>query len=68
MGDVLKILDRFRITGRGVVYTVKISKGCIIHIGDVLSDLKVNRFEISGIEMFRGIMPEGKSFEDCLLD
>ena len=26
MGDVLRILDRFRITGRGVVYTVKISK------------------------------------------
>lgn len=67
MGDVLRILDRFRITGRGVVYTVKISKGCIIHIGDVLLDLRGNRFEVSGIEMFRGIIAEGKSFEDMPL-
>lgn len=65
--DDLCILDRFRITGRGVVYTVKISKGCIIHIGDVLLDLRGNRFEVSGIEMFRGIIAEGKSFEDMPL-
>lgn len=33
-------------------------------MGDDLSDLRGNRFEVSGIEMFRGMLPEGKSFED----
>lgn len=44
MSDVLRILDRFRITGRGIVYTVKRSKGAVIHMGDIFSDLKGNRF------------------------
>lgn len=67
MSDVLRILDRFRITGRGTVYTVKVSKGTNIRRGDILSDLRGNRFEVSGIEMFRRWMPEGKSFEDMPL-
>ncbi len=64
MGDVLRIIDRFKITGHGVVYTVKISKGANVRMGDLLSDLRGNRFEVSGIEMFRRKIPEGKTFED----
>lgn len=67
MGDVLRILDRFRITGHGIVYTVKINKGACIRMGDVLSDLRGNRFEVSGIEMCRRKMPEGKTLEDMPL-
>ena len=63
MSDVLRILDRFRITGRGIVYTVKINKGACIRMGDILSDLRGNRFEVSGIEMCRRKMPEGKILE-----
>lgn len=53
MGDVLRILDRFRITGRGIVYTVKINKGACIRMGDVLSDLRGNRFEVKNHECRR---------------
>ena len=60
MGDVLRIIDRFKITGHGVIYTVKISKGTNVRMGDLLSDLRGNRFEVSGIEMFRRKIPEGK--------
>lgn len=60
MGDVLRIIDRFKITGHGVIYTVKISKGANVRRGDLLSDLRGNRFEVSGIEMFRRKIPEGK--------
>ena len=68
MGDVLRILDRFRITGLGIVYTVKINKGACIRMGDVLSDLRGNRVEVSGIEMCRRKMPEGKTLEDMSLE
>lgn len=67
MSDVLRILDRFRITGRGTVYTVKVGKGTTIRRGDVLSDLRGNQFEVSGIEMFRGWRTKGKSLEDMPL-
>ena len=67
MGDVLRIIDRFKITGYGVIYTVKISKGANVRMGDLLSDLRGNRFEVSGIEMFRRKIPEGKTFEDMPL-
>lgn len=67
MGDILRILDRFRITGRGIVYTVKINKDACIRMGDILSDLKENRFEVSGIEMSRRKMSEGKTLEDMPL-
>ena len=56
MGDVLRIIDRFKITGHGVIYTVKISKGANVRMGDILSDLRGNRFEVSG-----------KTFEDMPL-
>lgn len=48
MGDVLRIIDRFKITGHGVIYTVKISKGANVRMGDLLSDLRGNRFEGRG--------------------
>lgn len=67
MGDVLRIIDRFKITGHGVIYTVKISKGANVRMGDLLSDLRGNRFEVSGIEMFRRKIPEGRTFEDMPL-
>ena len=67
MGDVLRIIDRFKITGHGVIYTVKISKDANVRMGDILSDLRGNRFEVSGIEMFRRKIPEGKTFEDMPL-
>lgn len=67
MGDILRIIDRFRITGRGIVYTVKINKDACIRMGDILSDLKENRFEVSGIEMSRRKMSEGKTLEDMPL-
>lgn len=47
--------------------TVKISKGANVRMGDLLSDLRGNRFEVSGIEMFRRKMPEGKTLEDMPL-
>ena len=63
MGDVLRILGQFTRTGHGVIYTVKISKGANVRMGDLLSDLRGNRFEVSGIEMFRRKIPEGKVFK-----
>ena len=36
-------------------------------MGDVLSDLRGNRFEVSGIEMYRRKRPEGKTLEDMPL-
>ena len=36
-------------------------------MGDFLSDFRGNRFKISGIEMFRRKIPEGKNFEDMPL-
>lgn len=51
MGDVLRILDRFRITGRGVVYTVKISKGCIQRLR-MQSTLWKNFFSRLGTDIF----------------
>ena len=36
-------------------------------MGDILSDLRENRFEVSGIEMFRRKIPEGKTLEDMPL-
>lgn len=66
MTDVLRILDRFMITGRGPVYTVKYSKGAVIHIGDLFYDLQGHRFRVKGIEMFRRTV-EGVSFDELPL-
>ena len=63
MRDVFRILDRFRITGRGMVYTIKNYAHSLIRVGDVLYDLWGNRFKVTGIEMFRR-MPDGMGSED----
>ena len=54
MEDILRIQERFNITGRGTVYTVKYNKGASMRLGDLFYDLHGNRLKIKGIEMFRG--------------
>lgn len=63
MADILRITDRFKITGRGTVYIIEKNRDAVIHIDDVYEDLRGNRFRVKGIEMSRRI-PDGKSFED----
>lgn len=53
MGEIFRIVDRFQVTGRGTVYMIMLPEGVNIHLGDLLFDLKGNRFEVSGIEMIR---------------
>lgn len=53
MADVLRIVDKFVITGIGTVYMVKHSKDAIIRVGDIFYDLRGNKFAVKGIEMFR---------------
>lgn len=62
MGDVFRITDRFEITGRGTVHIIKRSKGAVLHIGDVLYDLRGNGFMVKGNEMFK------KNKEDTLIE
>ncbi len=78
MGEVFRIQERFRITGRGTVYTIKNYGIYLYHginlyhghstirVGDILYDLQSNRFKVVGIEMFRRI-PEGMGIEDMPL-
>lgn len=71
MSEVFRILERFKITGRGTVYTIKKDEQTNIRIGDILFDLQGNRFKVRGIEMFRRLtehfdfdkMPLGIMFE-----
>ena len=63
MGEVLRIQDHFKITGRGTVYMVKICGHSIIHMGDLFYDLQGYRFKVAGIEMIRRI-PDGENLED----
>lgn len=58
MADILRIQDRFNITGRGLVYTAKYNKGAIIRIGDLFYDLQGHRFKVKGVEMFRRCFPD----------
>ena len=52
MADVFRIIDRFKVTGKGTVYTLKISKDTNLRIGDTLFDLRGNKFKVTGVEMF----------------
>ena len=52
MSYVFRIIDRFNITGREPVYTIKISKGAVLRVNDILFDLHGNKFRVKGIEMF----------------
>lgn len=53
MDKILRIKERFNITGRGIIYVVEMKNDTVIRIGDVFEDLRGNRFRLSGIEMFR---------------
>lgn len=53
MADVLRIVDKFVITGMGTVYMVKPCKDATIRVGDTFYDLRGNKFAVKGIEMFR---------------
>lgn len=53
MADVFKIVDRFKITGRGTVYTITLSEKAVLSTGDILYDLRGNRFKTAGFEMIR---------------
>ncbi len=48
MADVFRILDRFRITGRGPVYAFKHDDRHIIRMDDIFYDLQGNRFKVKG--------------------
>lgn len=59
--DYLRIIERFRITGRGTVYTVEVNgNDSNIRIGTAYEDLRGNHFKIKGIEMFGGILDDSE--------
>lgn len=51
MTEVFRIIDQFPITGRGIVYTIKPSKGAVLRLEDILFDLHGNQFQVKGVEM-----------------
>lgn len=53
MAVVVRIKDRFRIEGRGIVYIVKAHEVGALYINDILYDLQGNSFRLTAIEMFR---------------
>lgn len=63
MGDIYRIIERFKITARGTVYTVNAGKSAVIRMGDVLYDLRGSRFKVKGIETICKIS-SGKYKED----
>ena len=58
MAKVFRILDRFKITGRGTVYMIKNDPDMSLHLEDILYDLKGHRFQIIGFEMFRHLISD----------
>lgn len=60
MTAILRIIDRFEITGRGTIYTVKLCQNCELHMGDIFFDLLGNQFRLKGIEMIRRL-PNGNA-------
>lgn len=52
MGDVFRIIECFKLTGRGTIYTIKLSRDSVLSLGDILFDLHGNKFKVSGIEIF----------------
>ena len=51
--EIYRVADTFHITGRGIVYTLRIDSKDVISKGDFLYDLRVHRFKVKGIEMIR---------------
>ncbi len=41
-----------------MLYTIKVSKGAVLHVNDILCDLSSNRFMVEDIEMFRRNMAD----------
>ncbi len=60
MPDVLRILERFNIAGRGTIYMIERTKAVKIHIGEIYEDLRGNHFRVTGMEMIRR-MPNEKT-------
>ena len=56
MAKVFRIIDRFKITGRGTVYTIKNNPDMNLHLEDILFDLQGHRFKIKGFEMIRRLI------------
>ena len=50
MSHSFKIIDRFNLMGRGIVYTLKPNKNVNLKIGDSLFDISENEFKIIGID------------------
>lgn len=63
MADIFRIIDRFNIEGRGMIYTINKSKDASIQIGDILSDLRNNKFKVREIEITNRLL-EGVNLED----
>ncbi len=51
MEDVFRIIERFKLTGRGTIYIIKLSRNSVLNLGDILFDLHGNKFKVSGIEI-----------------
>lgn len=63
MGDVFRILDRFKIAGRGIIYTIENNNKANIRIGDILFDLRNNGFKVKGVEMLRRLLGDNQMDE-----
>lgn len=64
MAAILRIIDRFILTGRGTVYVAENCFHSDVRIGDRFFDLHGNRFEIKGIEMFRPFINSSSYTDD----
>lgn len=58
MADAFRIINRFHITGRGTVYTVKANKKVALRVDDILLDLHGNEFRVKGIEILRSLIED----------
>ena len=56
MADILRILDRYKISDKVIVYTVKKDKNTILQVNDIYKDLQGNRFCIKAIEKIHNII------------
>ena len=50
---IYRVAETFHITGRGIVYTLKLGGQDVISLGDLLYDLQGHRFRVKGMEMIR---------------
>ncbi len=71
MADILRIIERFKITDKDTIYTIETSRDADIRMGRVYEDLRGNRFKVKAVEMLERIsnenplveMPLGLMFE-----